>query len=58
VAEPKNVVLRVRVSNRTYQTLKETAKRRTKGKVSPLVRHYILEELKKDQRKCPTVVNK
>ena len=58
VGNPKVIVVRLRLSRQTYEALKETSARKTRGKVSPLIRHYVLEGLKKDGRKCPTVENK
>jgi len=50
VRDPKDVVLRIRLSARTRDALRQVASRRTKGRISPLVRHYILEGLKGERR--------
>jgi len=50
VRDPKDAVLRVRVSSRTHATLKKLARSRTKGKISALARHYILEGLKRERK--------
>jgi hypothetical protein len=50
VRDPKDVVLRVRVSSRTREALGKLARKRTKGKISALARHYILEGLKRERR--------